>query len=208
MDNPTLFVVAGPNGAGKSSYSRIIKENRIEFLNPDEFVKNKMSKGSSEIDAYKDFIREVDKHIEDKKTFAFETTLAGNRAINLMKKAKDLGYDINLTFISLESKAMHYERVSARVAKGGHDVPKEMIDRRFEDAYKNLPQAIELSNRATIFNNSSLGRNEIMSIMEGVIERLNEKVITKPLKNAFPDKALEVGSNLSEDLESSIKMTL
>jgi len=208
MDKPTLYVVAGPNGAGKSSYSRIIKENDYEFLNPDEFVKNKMSKGSSEMDAYKDFIREVDKRIEDRKTFAFETTLAGNRAINLMSKAKDLGYDIKLTFFSLESKEMHYERVSSRVAKGGHDVPKEMIDRRFEDAYKNLPKAIELSNRATIFNNSSLGRNEMMTIREGVIERLNEKVITEPLKNAFPEKSLEVGSNLSEGLTSSIKMTL
>lgn len=209
MENaPTLYVVAGPNGAGKSTLSNQLLHGSIEFLNPDIFSKEMKAKGLFDLESWKEFIKEIDNRISDQKTFAIETTLSGKTSLERIQRAKDNGYKIDFTFISLASKEMHYERVASRAMYGGHGVPLDIISSRFDDAYKNLPQAIGLSDNAVIFNNSGDRRVKVMSIKKGIIENINLDAVTKPLKNAFPDKALEVGSNLSEGLESSIKMTL
>ena len=57
-------------------------------------------------------------------------------------------------FIGLEHPALNAERVAARVATGGHDVPLVDIERRFERSIKNLPKALLLAKQADILDNS------------------------------------------------------
>ncbi len=197
---PTYYVVAGPNGAGKSTLSEALKNEVIEYFNPDKYAKKEIEQGLPKLEAKKKLLEEIKERIDNNKTFALETTLAGRTTLARMEYAKEKGYKIDLTFVSLENEEMHYERVANRVKRGGHDIPKEDIKGRFEGAYKNLPKAINFSDIVTIYNNSGLGSKIIMHVEKGVIKKLaEEKDLTDPLKNLFKGKKLKVGEMISEN---------
>ena len=61
----------------------------------------------------------------------------------------------SLFYIRLASVALALERVAARVARGGHDVPPQDVVRRFSRSLKNLPKAVSLADKVTILDNSS-----------------------------------------------------
>jgi len=70
--------------------------------------------------------------------FAFETTLATRSYVSLVKAAQDLGYKVTLLFIWIDSPATAIQRVAERVVKGGHDIPSEVINRRYYRGLSNL----------------------------------------------------------------------
>jgi predicted ABC-type ATPase len=70
--------------------------------------------------------------------FAFETTLATRSYVGLIHEAKSLGFEINLIFFWLDSPEMARLRVQSRVAKGGHNIPSEVIERRYYRGLNNL----------------------------------------------------------------------
>ena len=49
-----------------------------------------------------------------------------------------MGYTVNLLFVYLPSPEMAVERVAKRVAAGGHNIPEEVVHRRYERALLNL----------------------------------------------------------------------
>lgn len=71
-------------------------------------------------------------------TFAIETTLATKSYRNLVKKAKVAGYQVILLFFWLSSPEMAEMRVAQRVVSGGHNIPKEVIHRRYWAGLRNL----------------------------------------------------------------------
>ena len=46
------------------------------------------------------------------------------------------------------------QRVAARVARGGHDVPAQDVIRRYARSLENLPRAMQLADKVTILDNS------------------------------------------------------
>ncbi len=64
-------------------------------------------------------------------SFAFETTLSGLSYIQHIKKWQEQGYHVSLFFLSLESVEMAINRVAHRVQQGGHNIPEDVILRRF-----------------------------------------------------------------------------
>jgi len=78
MPNPEIFVVAGPNGAGKSTGAAAILRKRFptdRFLNADDIAKALAT--DSRIEAGRVMLLRTHKLRYQRKTFAFETTLAG-----------------------------------------------------------------------------------------------------------------------------------
>ncbi len=63
---------------------------------------------------------------------AIETTLARLGYRRHIPNWQAAGYEVVLIFIALESAEMAIERVARRVARGGHDIPEDVIRRRFE----------------------------------------------------------------------------
>ena len=55
-----------------------------------------------------------------------------------MKKAKEQGFEIILFYVCLESAELAYERVLRRVQKGGHGVPKKVVEKRFKRSLSNF----------------------------------------------------------------------
>jgi len=93
-------------------------------------------------------------HISAGESFAIETTLAGQRALRVMKEAHAAGFIVNLAFLGTEDVEINLERIRDRVTLGGHDVPEIDVRRRYARGLKNLPAALELADRVTLFDNS------------------------------------------------------
>lgn len=51
---------------------------------------------------------------------------------------KALDYQVKLWFLSLPTEDVAISRVAIRVAQGGHDIPEEVIRRRFKAGVRNF----------------------------------------------------------------------
>lgn len=76
--------------------------------------------------------------LEDKQTFSIETTLASRSYHKLIKQAHGLGYKVELLFFYLPSVRDALDRVRLRVKSGGHNIPEDVIYRRYEAGLENL----------------------------------------------------------------------
>ncbi|PBQ34564.1 zeta toxin [Sphingobacteriaceae bacterium] len=136
-------MIAGCNGAGKTTASyAMLPEilNCKEFVNADEIAKglspfqpDKVAFESGRIMLHR--IREL---LANGNDFAFETTLSTRSYVSLIKEAKQLGYKVTLVFFWLDSFETAKERVKHRVLLGGHDIPEDIIERRYKRGIQNL----------------------------------------------------------------------
>lgn len=74
--------------------------------------------------------------------------------IEFIKKAKNAGYFIRLFFVGTDSPAINASRIANRVMQGGHDVPISKIISRYSKSIINCSLAINLVDRAYIYDNS------------------------------------------------------
>jgi len=118
---------------------------------------------------------EEKKHLVNLESFVVETTLTGRSTINLILEAKKLGYEVFLIYISLKNIQSSAIRVAFRVAKGGHDVPREAINRRYTQSLENLPKAAKLADNLYIFDNSGKKYKLLLNLQQGQIKYVNEK---------------------------------
>ncbi len=140
---PNLYIIAGCNGAGKTTASMTVLPEVLqceEFVNADEIAKGLSPFHPEEmaIEAGKLMLRRIDILLEQHKTFAIETTLATRSYKSLIARAKEKGYTVTLLFFWLPSPEMAEMRVAARVASGGHNIPKDVIHRRYWLGLQNL----------------------------------------------------------------------
>ncbi|RBQ31142.1 hypothetical protein CRU92_08195 [Arcobacter sp. FW59] len=143
-----LYIIAGANGSGKTTFAlNFAKLENLKFINADEIAKEYDSKDIQKfkVKAGKKFFEEFDISINENKSFIIETTLSGKYLINMINKAKSLGFYTSLIYLFLETNEENIYRVKNRVLKGGHDVPIDDIIRRyyrsrelFFKIYKNL----------------------------------------------------------------------
>ena len=71
-------------------------------------------------------------------SFSIETTLATRSYVNLVREASKLGYMVHLIYFWLNSPQLAVDRVAERVSKGGHDIPYDVILRRYTKGIDNL----------------------------------------------------------------------
>lgn len=111
-----------------------------EFVNADEIAKGLSPFHPEEmaIEAGKLMLNRINSLLAQGKSFAIETTLATRSYKSLVLRAKECGYTVTLLFFWLPSPKMAEMRVASRVADGGHDIPKEVIHRRYWLGLQNL----------------------------------------------------------------------
>lgn len=159
---PTLTVIAGPNGAGKSTFVRAATAAGYDlgpFVNADDIAAG-LPDGTEnrEIVAGRLAVAQSRGHLAARRSFSQETTLTGSYAARLMAEAKEAGYDVCLVFIGVESFAVSSDRVAVRVARGGHDIPKEDQARRFARSLANLAAAARIADTTVILDNTRIDR--------------------------------------------------
>lgn len=140
---PNLFVIAGPNGAGKTTYARrfLPEEMRTrEFVNADLIAAglSPFAPDKATFEAGRIMLRRLRELAAQRENFSFETTLSGRGYAPLLREMREAGYRIWLDFLWIPQLGITRQRVRQRVAKGGHDIPDEVQQRRFHLGVRNL----------------------------------------------------------------------
>ncbi len=159
---PQIHVLAGVNGAGKSSIvGATIRANGGEYYNPDEAAREIMAAnpGVSQVQAnavaWEQGKRLLEKAIDQRLNFTFETTLGGNTMPALLAKAAAAGIDVRIFYVGLASAEEHIKRVKQRVAAGGHDIPEDDIRRRYRHSLMNLVNLLPVLTELKVYDNSA-----------------------------------------------------
>lgn len=87
---PEIVVFAGPNGSGKSTFTELLKPP-IDYINADEIKKNMKC---SDLEAAQIAEKQREEHLANMQEFCFETVMSTDRNLNLLKRAKEMGYFI------------------------------------------------------------------------------------------------------------------
>lgn len=156
-----ITVVAGVNGAGKSSIAGAkVRSAGGDYFNPDEVARSLMSLHSTlslneaNAQAWKMGFDQLSRAIDEGQDYIFETTLGGNSICQLLHDAIDRGQEVRIFFCGLTSLELHIERVAARVAKGGHDIPEAKIRERWTGVIHNMLGLIPRCAAVRVFDNS------------------------------------------------------
>ena len=141
--NKSLYIISGCNGAGKTtaSYSVLPKMlDCLEFVNADEIARglSPFNPESVAIEAGRLMLQRIEDLLAKDETFAIETTLATKSYINLVRRAQAKGYRVNVLFFWLRTPELALQRVAERVASGGHNIPEEIVRRRYVAGISNL----------------------------------------------------------------------
>jgi predicted ABC-type ATPase len=175
-----LFIISGCNGAGKTTASyTILPEilNCEEFVNADEIAKglSPFHPESAAIQAGRLMLDRINRLIEKEQDFAFETTLSTRSYKNFVIKAKENGYHTTLLFFWLRTPDLAVRRVETRVKEGGHNIPEDVIRRRYENGLKNFFGIFESIVDEWMFIDNSGEPYEIIALKNSVGEVLKNK---------------------------------
>ena len=153
---PILFVIAGPNGSGKSTLTRSGQFGPVPVIDPDAIARDLPPGAAQPVTAGREALRRRRAWLEAGAGFAVETTLAGGSALDLMRRARAAGFEVELHYVRTASARQSLDRVRQRVARGGHDVPEADLRRRFARSEANLPLAMRLADRCWLYDNSGV----------------------------------------------------
>lgn len=158
---PNLYIIAGCNGAGKTTASYTVLPEMLnckEFVNADEIAKglSPFQPETVSFHAGRIMLERIIELLDQNVDFALETTLTTLSYRKTIEFAKSQGYKITLLFFWLKNVNLAIERVKTRVSEGGHDIPKEVIIRRYKKGIFNLINVfVNLCDYWIIIDNSS-----------------------------------------------------
>ena len=140
---PLVVMIAGPNGAGKSTTAPDLLRHALrvqEFVNADPIAAglSGLHPERAALAAGRVMLARLKKLAQLRADFAFETTLASRTFAPWLDELRASGYRAHLAFLSLSSIELALERVAERVRLGGHDVPPNVVRRRFTAGLRNF----------------------------------------------------------------------
>jgi predicted ABC-type ATPase len=156
--NPPLVVIAGPNGAGKSTFhAAFLAGSPLPFLNADTFAAHT---GVESFEAARVLDATRDRFIEARVGFITETVFSDPYGYKLamLQRAIDADFDVTLIYIGVSSARLLEKRIDARIAEGGHDVPRDRIESRYQRSLANLERAIAFVPVVKLYDNSAVTR--------------------------------------------------
>lgn len=147
-------IIGGVNGCGKSSLTGALKAERSDLgllIDVDKLA----AQLGSPVEGGKAAVRKIDECLEKGISFTQETTLSGVRTERTIRRAKERGYTIRLYYIGLDTMEESLGRIANRVAKGGHDIPKEDVERRFSTRFADVLRVLPYCDEARFFDNDN-----------------------------------------------------
>lgn len=165
---PRLWIVAGPNGCGKSTaYSRSDVaefDGSVWIINPDLLTKRlQLEEGlgleAANLTAVKRIEAWLDASLDVHQTIGVETVLSTPKYRELVRRAKQRGFEIRFIYVYVDTLERQLERIRVRVAKGGHDVPAEKVAARRARSLQEFSWFFWKADRAWVFDNSGAEPN-------------------------------------------------
>ena len=158
-------LIAGPNGSGKTTlYQTSTALRDLPRVNTDEIVREfgDWRNPADVARAGKVAVKQIRDFFQKGVSFNQETTLCGKTIIRNVKYAKELGYEIELHYVYVESVDILKSRIQHRVEAGGHGISEQDIERRYVESLQAFPLVAELSDRIILYDNSSKFRRIAM----------------------------------------------
>lgn len=141
---------AGPNGSGKSTITSEVKPVGM-YINADE-IQAYLKCSSLEAAENARELREY--CLANGLDFTMETVFSTPEKVELLQRAKSLGYYIICLFVLTRHPDINVRRVADRVKRGGHDVPEEKVRKRYVRSLNQLAALPELCDELYVFDNS------------------------------------------------------
>jgi len=141
---PRVTIIGGPNGAGKTLFARVfLSISRHDYyVNADVIARGLVAQGlpasTTDARAAREMLNRIDELIDSGTNFLLETTLASRTYAQRIPIWRALGFHVALIYVRLPSAEHSILRVRGRVAAGGHDIPDDVIRRRFTKSLRYL----------------------------------------------------------------------
>ena len=176
---PRMIVIAGPSGSGKSTFFSV-RDYGVAGFNVDDRCAE-LNQGS-----YRDISpeiraraqRECQEFIEactrDLRSFAVETTLRTDIAIQQAKRAKAAGFQLKMAFVATNNVDENILRVARRGVNGGHSAPEQRLREIYQLSLENLPGAIQVFDEVSLYDSSVFDQPPRL-----VAQFLNGKVVSR-----------------------------
>lgn len=168
MSTPVMIVVAGPAGSGKSQLyhpntfdddlfpvAGFSVDDRCAEMNGGSYVGITPEIRQRAGRECEEFIHE---QIAAGRSFAVETTLRTQIALDQARAARRAGFLTEMIFIGTDDVATNVERIRLRGLAGGHAAPAAEIRAIHDASMANLRHALNTFDRLVIFDNSRDGK--------------------------------------------------
>lgn len=175
MSAPELWLIAGPNGAGKTT---LVKAGavppHVRTLNPDaltlEMLRQQGFKSFAEapagvlaktnIAAAEATFTDLERRLANGEPGCVETVLSTDKYKPLVESVLGRGGAFSLIYVALRSPALSQRRVAGRVKLGGHDVPADKLEQRWQRSVALLPWFASRATHFWVFDNSDSVENQ------------------------------------------------
>jgi len=189
-----FYLFAGVNGAGKSTlYNSESLNNDIKNtirINTDEIVREigDWRNNSDQLKAAKMAINLRNECFLRGKSLNEETTLTGKSILKTIDRAKELGYELQLFYVGVNSPEIAKERIKNRVEKGGHHIENDIVEKRYYESLKNLKEILLKFDKVYLYDNSKKYKN--------IFSFSNNKILFKDNKSiSWAKEAIEIIEN-------------
>jgi predicted ABC-type ATPase len=160
---PVLHILAGPNGAGKTTlYEAFVRRvTDAEFVNADRLSfealgRHALTREDAELGQRLANERR-DALLDARQSLVTESTFSHPSKLELVQKAKALGYKVVVYHVNVRTAEHAVARVTAREGEGGHPVPEANIRGRYARNPPLIREAVLMADAAYVFDNSVLG---------------------------------------------------
>ncbi len=141
--SPAVVVLGGPNGAGKSTAAPRLLRGALkvdEFVNADTLAQGLSAFRPQDVavEAGRLTLARLDALEAQRRSFAFEATLASLTLARRLERLSANGYRVHVVYLWLPTVDLALARVAERVRVGGHHVPDDAVRRRFQRGRENF----------------------------------------------------------------------
>ena len=179
--SPQVIIIAGPNGAGKTTLAPFLLRDELgltEYVNADTIAAglSAFNPQGATLEAGRVMLKRLRELAAERRSFAFETTLATRSYAPFVARLKQRGYEFHLFFLWLRSPELAARRVRERVLLGGHDVPLNVISRRYVKGASNFFHLYRsLADSWVVYDNSVSGTPSQIAIGSGMrVEKIGD----------------------------------
>ena len=139
----------------------MLRASGADYFNPDEAARRiraadpSLSDAEANGAAWHQGKRFLTRAIDERRDFAFETTLGARTIPALLERAAKSGIEIRIWYVGLATVDLHLARVRARVKSGGHDIPEADVRRRWEASRLNVIRLLPVLAELRVYDNSA-----------------------------------------------------
>ena len=151
----TYTIIGGVNGVGKPSFTGLLKEQRSDLGIIIDVDRITAELGGNALAGGKAALKKIQDCIDKGVSFTQETTLSGRKTEATARQVKDLGYCVRLFYIGLDSAEESLSRIENRIKRGGHDIPRDDVIRRFAGRWEAVAKVLPYCDEADFYDNDN-----------------------------------------------------